>query len=284
MAAYPELQGKVAIVTGAGRRGGLGAAIAMRLAAEGAHAVVADLGAAAGPHLPASAIGASSEMQAVVAEINAAGGSALALPCNMLDGAAVEQLVDSTVARLGCVDILVNNAGIGYLMKPIVDMSLEEWDTVLGVNLRGVFAATQAVAKRFAAQAAAGRHGGRIVNIASQAAKSGFPHAASYCASKHGLVGLTRVAAIELAPLGVTVNAVCPNHVTTGLGAWQNEYFAKLLGKSVEQYLADMRARIPLGRPGLPGDTAAAVAFLCSEQAQYITGESMNVSGGEEMH
>lgn len=284
MAAYPELQGKVAIVTGAGRRGGLGAAIAMRLAAEGAHAVVADLGAAAGPHLPASAIGASSEMQAVVAEINAAGGSALALPCNMLDGAAVEQLVDSTVARLGCVDILVNNAGIGYLMKPIVDMSLEEWDTVLGVNLRGVFAATQAVAKRFAAQAAAGRHGGRIINIASQAAKSGFPHAASYCASKHGLVGLTRVAAIELAPLGVTVNAVCPNHVTTGLGAWQNEYFAKLLGKSVEQYLADMRARIPLGRPGLPGDTAAAVAFLCSEQAQYITGESMNVSGGEEMH
>ncbi|MFM8342923.1 MAG: SDR family NAD(P)-dependent oxidoreductase [Betaproteobacteria bacterium] len=284
MAAYPELQGKVAIVTGAGRRGGLGAAIAMRLAAEGAHAVVADLGAAAGPHLPASAIGASSEMQAVVAEIHAAGGSALALPCNMLDGAAVEQLVDSTVARLGCVDILVNNAGIGYLMKPIVDMSLEEWDTVLGVNLRGVFAATQAVAKRFAAQAAAGRHGGRIVNIASQAAKSGFPHAASYCASKHGLVGLTRVAAIELAPLGVTVNAVCPNHVTTGHGAWQNEYFAKLLGKSVEQYLADMRARIPLGRPGLPGDTAAAVAFLCSEQAQYITGESMNVSGGEEMH
>ncbi|MBM3389392.1 MAG: SDR family oxidoreductase [Betaproteobacteria bacterium] len=284
MAAYPELQGKVAIITGAGRRGGLGAAIAMRLAAEGAHAVVADLGAAAGPHLPASAIGASSEMQAVVAEINAAGGSALALPCNMLDGAAVEQLVDSTVARLGCVDILVNNAGIGYLMKPIVDMSLEEWDTVLGVNLRGVFAATQAVAKRFAAQAAAGRHGGRIINIASQAAKSGFPHAASYCASKHGLVGLTRVAAIELAPLGVTVNAVCPNHVTTGLGAWQNEYFAKLLGKSVEQYLADMRARIPLGRPGLPGDTAAAVAFLCSEQAQYITGESMNVSGGEEMH
>ena len=288
MAAYPELQGKVAIVTGAGRRGGLGAAIAMRLAAEGAHVVVADLGAAAGPHLPASAIGASSEMQAVVAEITAAGGSALALPCNMLDGAAVEQLVESTVARFGAVDILVNNAGIGYLMKPIVEMSLEEWDTVLGVNLRGVFAATQAVAWRFTAQAAAGRHGGkfggRIVNIASQAAKSGFPHAASYCASKHGLVGLTRVAAIELAPLGVTVNAVCPNHVTTGLGAWQNEYFAKLLGKSVEQYLADMRARIPLGRPGLPDDTASAVAFLCSEQAQYITGEAMNVSGGEEMH
>ncbi len=126
--------------------------------------------------------------------------------------------------------------------------------------------------------------GGRIVNIASQAAKSGCPHAAAYCASKHGLVGLTRVAAIEFAPHAITVNAICPNHVTTGLGAWQNEYFAKLLGKSVDQTLADMKARIPLGRPGLPSDTAAACAFLCSEQAPYITGEAMNVSGGEEVH
>ena len=165
-------------------------------------------------------------------------------------------------------------------MKTIVEMRLDEWDTVLGVNLRGVFAATQAVARRFISQ---GR-GGRIVNIASQAAKSGFPHAAAYCASKHGLVGLTRVAAIELAAHQVTVNAICPNHVTTGLGAWQNDYFAKLLGKTVDQYLADMRARIPLGRAGLPSDTANACAFLCSDQAQYITGEAMNVSGGEEVH
>ena len=284
MTLYPELEGKVAIVTGAGRPGGLGAAIALRLAGQGAKVVVADLGAAAGAHLPASAIGATGDMQAVVAEIQAAGGQAMALPCNMLDAAAIEKLVADTVAVWGGVDILVNNAGVGYLMKPIVEMSLEEWDTVLGVNLRGVFLATQAVARQFMVQAAAGRRGGRIVNIASQAAKSGFPHAASYCASKHGVVGLTRVAAIELAAQGATVNAVCPNHVTTALGAWQNDYFAKLLGKSVEQYLADMCARIPLGRAGLPSDTANACAFLCSEQAQYITGEAMNVSGGEEVH
>jgi meso-butanediol dehydrogenase/(S,S)-butanediol dehydrogenase/diacetyl reductase len=211
----------------------------------------------------------------------------VAIACNMLDGAAVESLVAQTEARFGAIDILVNNAGIGYLMKPIVELSAEEWDTVLGVNLRGVFLATQAVARRFIRQAANpvhGRRGGRIVNIASQAAKSGFPHASAYCASKHGLVGLTRVAAIELAAHGVTVNAICPNHVTTGLGAWQNEYFAKLLGKSVEQYLDDMRARIPLGRPGMVQDTAQACAFLCSDQAAYITGEAMNVSGGEEMH
>jgi NAD(P)-dependent dehydrogenase (short-subunit alcohol dehydrogenase family) len=199
---------------------------------------------------------------------------------DMLDALAVEAVVERTAQRLGGIDILVNNAGIGDLMKPIVEMSLAEWDQVLGVNLRGVFAATQAAAKRMIAQ---GR-GGRIVNIASQAAKSGFPHASAYCASKHGLVGLTRVAAIELAAHHITVNAICPNHVTTGLGAWQNEYFAKLLGKSVPQYLADMKARIPLGRPGLTADTANACAFLCSDQAQYITGEAMNVSGGEEMH
>ena len=264
---YPELAGKVAVVTGAGRRGGLGAAMAVRLASEGVRVVVADNG-------------SSDDMQAVVADITAAGGQALALPCNMLDADAVEALMARTQAALGGVDILVNNAGVGYLMKPILDMTAGEWDTVLGVNLRGVFLATQAAARRMVA---AGR-GGRIVNIASQAAKSGFPHAAAYCSSKHGLVGLTRVAAIEFAPHAITVNAICPNHVTTGLGAWQNDYFAKLLGKSVEQYLADMKARIPLGRPGLPSDTAAACAFLCSDQAQYITGEAMNVSGGEEVH
>ena len=127
-------------------------------------------------------------------------------------------------------------------------------------------------------------NGGRIINIASQAAKSGFPHLAAYVASKHGLVGLTRSNAIELGAHGITVNAVCPNHVTTGLGAKQNEYYAQLSGQTLEQFMASMRARIPLGRPGLPEDTAAAVAFLASDDATYITGEAMNVSGGEETH
>jgi NAD(P)-dependent dehydrogenase (short-subunit alcohol dehydrogenase family) len=260
---YPELQGKVALVTGAARRGGLGAAMAQRLQAEGVRVVVADRAAQLAADDVAQFDGAVS-LEAV----------------DMLDAASVEAVVQRTVQRHGGIDILINNAGIGYLMKPIVEMSLDEWDQVLGVNLRGAFVATQAVAKRLIAQ---GR-GGRIVNIASQASKSGFPHASAYCASKHGLVGLTRVAAIELAAHRVTVNAICPNHVTTGLGAWQNEYFAKLLGKTVKHYLADMKARIPLGRPGLVDDTANACAFLCSDQAHYITGEAMNVSGGEEMH
>jgi meso-butanediol dehydrogenase/(S,S)-butanediol dehydrogenase/diacetyl reductase len=159
-------------------------------------------------------------------------------------------------------------------------METSDWDAVLGVNLRGVFLATRAAARQMIQQ---GR-GGRIVNIASQAAKSGFPFAAGYCSSKHGLVGLTRVSAIELGQHGINVNAICPNHVTTGLGAWQNEYFSKALGMSLDEYMAAMKSRIPLGRPGLQEDTAKACAFLCSDQAAYITGEAMNVSGGEEYH
>jgi meso-butanediol dehydrogenase/(S,S)-butanediol dehydrogenase/diacetyl reductase len=152
---------------------------------------------------------------------------------------------------------------------------------VIDVNLTGCFFGLRAAAEVMVAQ---GR-GGRIINVASQAAKSGFPHAQAYTSSKHGLVGLVRSAAIELGPHQITVNNVCPNHVTTGLGAWQNEYFAKVVGAaSVEDYLKAMADRIPLKRPGLPEDTAKAVAFLCSEEANYITAESLNVSGGEEPH
>jgi len=127
--------------------------------------------------------------------------------------------------------------------------------------------------------------GGRVINIASQAAKSGHTHMAAYTASKHGMIGLTRSAALELGPHGITVNAICPNHVTTGLGRQQNEYFARFRGfANVEDYLQDMRARIPMRRVGLQSDTAQACAFLCSSAADYITGEAMNVSGGVEMH
>ena len=181
----------------------------------------------------------------------------------------------------GGLDIWVNNAGIGYIMKPLPEVTAADWRAVIDVNLTGAFFGLQAAARVMIDQ---GR-GGRIVNIASQAAKSGFIHAQAYTASKHGLVGLVRSAAIELGPHAITVNNVCPNHVTTGLGAWQNEYFAKVVGAaSVEDYRAQMKARIPMRRPGLTSDTANAVAFLCSEEAAYITAESLNVSGGEEPH
>lgn len=276
---YPDLRGKVAIITGAGRKAGLGAAMARRLAAEGCKVVISDIGRAEGPEMPASAVGLRDEMEAIVAELQQMGAEAAAIPCNVLEEE-VRTLIAKTVERFGGLDILVNNAGIGYLMKPIVEMTSREWDAVLGVNLRGAFLCTKYAAEQMIRQ---GR-GGAIVNIASQAAKSGFPFASAYCASKHGLVGLTRVAAIELGRYGIRVNAICPNHVTTGLGAWQNEYFSKALGMTLDEYLEAMKKRIPLGRPGLQEDTAKACAFLCSEQAAYITGEALNVSGGEEYH
>lgn len=273
------LAGKVAICTGSGRPGGLGQGILHRLAADGADVVVTDLGKPA-ELLEGGDIGNTDDMEATAEALREHGTRVLARPCDVRDFAAVRGLVEATVAEFGRLDIMVNNAGVGFVMKSLLELEPEDWDLVIDVNLTGAFYGTQAAAAQMVKQG----EGGRIINIASQAAKSGFPHMAPYCASKHGLVGLTRTCAIDLGGHGITVNAVCPNHVTTGLGAKQNEYFAKFRGVSVEEYRAALAGRIPLGRPGLPEDTANAVAWLASDAAQYITGEAMNVSGGEEMH
>jgi len=273
------MSGKVAICTGSGRTDGLGAAILRRLAQDGYRVVVSDLGESSGL-LTDSDIGASQGMREVGDELRAAGAECIEIPCDVRDADSVTALIDQTVEHFGRVDVLINNAGVGYLMRDFREVTLDEWQLVMDVNLTGAFLCTQTAAERMIEQG----DGGRIINIASQAAKSGFPHLAAYVASKHGLVGLTRSNAIEFGSHGITVNAVCPNHVTTGLGAKQNDYYAKLQGKTLEEFMAAMRERIPLGRPGLPEDTAAAVAWLASDDARYITGEAVNVSGGEEMH
>lgn len=282
---YPELRGKVAIVTGAGRSRGLGAAIVRRLASEGAHLVIHDLGQTSGDMAPEHGVGLADGLAEVAQEVRALGAQAITFAGDMLVERDVEALVGRAVEAYGRVDILINNAGVGYLFGPLLEMTQERWDTTLGVNLRGCFFAIKHVARQMVKQGVSGDWGaGRIISIASRAAKSGSAYTAAYVSSKHGLVGLTRSAAVELGPHRINVNAVCPNHVTTGLGAWQNDYMAKARGLSVEDYLAAMRSRIPLGRVGLVDDTAKAVAFLCSSEADYITGEAMNVSGGEEMH
>lgn len=272
-----KFAGKVAVVTGSGRKAGLGEAIARRLSEQGAAVVIADIGASRDSATPDSMIGAQSEMREVAESLP---GDASTFSCDVRDPDQVRALAAHAVATHGSLDIWVNNAGIGYIMKPLGEVSADDWRAVIDVNLTGAWFGLQAAAEVMIAQG----KGGRIVNIASQAAKSGFMHAQAYTASKHGLVGLVRSASIELGAHGITVNNVCPNHVTTGLGKWQNEHFAAVQGISVEQYLKNMAARIPLGRPGLPEDTANAVSFLCSAEASYITGESMNVSGGEEPH
>lgn len=280
MSVYQELAGKVAVITGAGRANGLGEAMAKRLASEGVRVVITDVGQAQGEHMPESAIGTASEMQTIVDEIIAVGGEASCVNCNVLNENEVQATAKYAVDAFGKLDIWINNAGIGYLMKPILELPVDEWDTVLGVNLRGVFLGTKHAAKVMVEQG----HGGKIINIGSQASKSGFAHASAYTTSKHGIVGLTRVAAMELGEHKINVNTICPNHVTTGLGAWQNSHFSEVTGKGNDKYMQDMRDRIPMGRPGLQDDIAKACAFLCSDQASYITGECMNVSGGEEYH
>jgi meso-butanediol dehydrogenase/(S,S)-butanediol dehydrogenase/diacetyl reductase len=275
------LAGKVALVTGAGRPGGLGQAIARALAAEGAAIMLHDRGATGGEIAPAHGVGVLSDLEATAAAIRAETGARVeTVTGDLLEESAIAAMVKRADALFGRLDILVNNAGIGYLFGPLVEMKAEHLDAVLGVNLRAPHLAIKHAARLMIC----GGRGGRIVNIASQAGKSGFAMATAYTASKHGLIGLTRAAAMELAPHGITVNAVCPNHVTTGLGAWQNEFMARARGETVAEYLEGVRRRIPLGRTGTPEDTAAAVAFLCSDSAGYITAEAMNVSGGEEYH
>ncbi|WP_206518625.1 SDR family NAD(P)-dependent oxidoreductase [Stakelama tenebrarum] len=282
---YPDLEGKVAIVTGAGRRKGLGEAIARKLAEDGVKLVLHDLGETKGDMAPAHGVGASEEMAAVAEDLRAINPDVTTFQADMREEAQIEAMVAHAVASYGKLDILVNNAGVGYLFGPLVDATQEMWDTVLNVNLRGAFFAMKHAVRQMQKQDIVEGWGrGRIVSIGSRGSKSGSALTSSYIASKHGIVGLTRSAAIELGPEQITVNAVCPNHVTTGLGSWQNEYMAKARGQTLEEYLAAMRGRIPLGRVGEPSDTANACAFLCSGQARYITGEAMNVSGGEEMH
>jgi len=275
-----RFEGQVVVVTGSGRPKGLGQAILQRFADEGAACVVSDVG-QGGPGLANSA-----DVEEVVADLKARGAKVIFQPCDVADEAQCEALVAAAVSAFGRLDVMVNNAGIGFLMKPLLETSGADWDRVLDVNLKGAFLCTREAAKQFIAQGpGADGLSGRIINIASQAAKSGFPHMAPYTSSKHGMVGLTRSNAVELGKHMITVNAVCPNHVTTGLGAEQNAYFSKLLGfASVEAYLANMKARNPLGRPGNASDTAAACAWLASADAVYVTGEALNVSGGEEMH
>jgi meso-butanediol dehydrogenase / (S,S)-butanediol dehydrogenase / diacetyl reductase len=260
--------GKTIIVTGSGKQKGLGQGILQRFADEGANCVVSD-------------VVIDEEAESVAEELRGRCAKVATIACNVSDAAQCNALVAEAVATMGGVDIFVNNAGIGFMMKPMLDVDPADWAKVIAVNLSGAFYGTQAAAKAMITHG----KGGRIINIASQAAKTGFPHLPAYVSSKHGMIGLTRATAVELGAHGITVNAVCPNHVTTGLGAMQNDYFSKLLGfDSVDAYLANMAAKNPMGRPGLPSDTAAACAWLASDDAFYVTGEAINVSGGEEMH
>jgi NAD(P)-dependent dehydrogenase (short-subunit alcohol dehydrogenase family) len=275
-----NLQNKVAVITGSGRHKGIGEAIALRLASEGCNIVITDIGTAKGNEFAAEHIGATAEMNEIADACKSLGAKVISIPCDVRTEADCKNLMEQTIKAFGKIDILVNNAGVGYIMEPFTEFKETSWDAVLGVNLKGAFLCSKHAAIQMQQQGT----GGSIINIASQAAKSGFPFAAAYTASKHGLIGLTRSNAVELGKYKIRVNAVCPNHITTGLGDWQNKFFSEKLGMDYDTYLQAIVDKNPLGRTGLVQDISKAVAFLCSDESSYITGEAMNVSGGEEYH
>jgi len=250
---------RVAIVTGAGQ--GIGKAVARRLAQDGYAISIADINADA--------------LAAVKKEIEDEGGDVLAIQADLTK---LEQLqsVISRAAEWGQIAVLVNNAG-RVIISPFLEISEQEWDAIMTLNLKTVFFGIQFTARHM-------QDGGRIVNLSSISGRSGRPDQAHYAAAKCAVISLTQSAALSFASQGITVNAVCPGVVNTPMTTSIHEIRANALGITPAESLARMVAKIPLGRLEEADDVANAVSFLCSSDASYITGQSLNVDGGMEMN
>jgi NAD(P)-dependent dehydrogenase (short-subunit alcohol dehydrogenase family) len=253
----------VALLTGAAR--GMGAAIARRFAADGAAVAVCDID--------------GERAQATAGAIRDSGGRAIAVAADVTDAGAVAEMVAAVCDQLGEPDILVNCAGV-ISVAPFLELSEQEWDRIIAVNLKSQFLCSQAVLP-----AMRRRRWGRIVNIASDAGKTGEAYVAHYCASKFGVIGLTQSLALEFATDGITVNAICPAITDTDM---MQQLAEQMEASSVPTPPGGWRQsfvdEIPLGRPIHPDEIAQMCAFLISEGAGAISGQSINVSGAHEMH
>lgn len=246
-----RLQGKIALVTGAGQ--GIGRAVAVRLAQEGAKLIVNDLR-------------DDNRAEQTLADVRAAGGDGCIVAGDVGAPQAGRELIEEAIRKMGSIDVLVNNAGVEHNAS-FLDVTEEDYDRVLDINLKGAFFITQA----FVSHLRETQRGGRIVNISSVHEELPFPHFTSYCASKGGMKMMMRNLAIELAPLGITVNNVAPGAIGTSIND-------RLLHNSTQ--LNALLGNIPLKRLGKPLDVANAVLFLASEEADYITGSTLYVDGG----
>lgn len=243
-----KLSGKSALVTGASR--GIGREIALELAREGADVAV-------------NFAGSEAKAKEVVELIQAMGRKAIAIQANISSGEDVQKMVDETINQFGKLDIMVNNAGITR-DQLLMRMKESDWDDVINTNLKGVFLCTKAVTRQMMKQ----RYG-RIINISSIVGVSGNAGQANYVAAKSGVIGLTKTAARELAPRGVTVNAVAPGYISTDM-----------TDQLPEEVKSEMLKQIPLARIGEPKEIAKVVSFLASDDSSYITGQTIHVNGG----
>ena len=255
---HTKLTGQVAVVTGAGR--GIGRGIAHALAKAGVRAAVADIDASAA--------------EATAKAFRAQGHEALGLAIDVSQRPSVEKMVRKVLSHWGQIDILVNNAGIND-STPALELTDEIWQQVLSVNLTGVFLCSQIVGRHMVE-----RGYGRIINISSIAAHFGAPNLAAYSASKVGILGLTRVMAVEWGPHGITVNAICPGNIETEMLRDVFEHRGALQGVTAEDVIARIESKTPAGRLGMPSDVAAMVLFLASSAVEYVTGQAINVCGG----
>lgn len=252
-----DLDGKVAVVTGAAR--GLGAGVARHLAAAGARVIVTDVSAAAET---ASAL---------------PGGRGRAARLDVTDAGQVQQLVSDVVTEHGRLDVWVNNAGVVHAPAPVLDTEPETLRRTMAVNAEGML-----ICSRAAGRVMADAGSGRIVNIASARAKVAWPGLGAYSASKAAVVALTQALALELGPSGVTVNAICPGTMWTEMARDAFALMAAEVGRPLEELMAEHVKGIPVGRLGTPDDVGALAAFLASDAAGFITAAALNLTGGED--